>query len=359
MMYQVCSPFMSISKMKKIITLCALLALFAGCSKKELCIGDRVSKKVKQEKLEAVVLSIAEYDDYSNIIHKRTGSYKDTAGDSFSLEEKLKGKRAFKPVLSDLYDIYYEHEYDENGNLIHTFIHNTKDEDSLEYFFDYDDGGKIVHCKNGSGDEHWYEYDERGNMTHKKSYFYNDYSRLMKNDADKYVHTDFKHEYDEPFVETKIDNDAIFLFGQFSFVRYYSLMGTIRSLCVEVDDEEAQEILEIRDYEPRVDYLYGEKVNTEYYTKYQSQVYGYGRYFGSDSSPVGVDGKIYFDSHSGINRAARTFIEYYLRDDGTVEKSIEYTGFRKTAWFKKVRFRSSHGRGSYGRSLFPDHYEYD
>ena len=174
MMYQVCSPFMSTSKMKKIIALCALLALFAGCSKKELCVGDRVSKKVKQEKLEAVVLSIAEYDDYSNIIHKRTGSYKDTAGDSFSLEEKLKGKRAFKPVLSDLYDIYYEHDYDENGNLIHTFIHNTKDEDSLEYFFDYDESGKIVHCKNGSGDEHWYEYDERGNITHKKSYFYND-----------------------------------------------------------------------------------------------------------------------------------------------------------------------------------------
>ncbi len=336
------------------------LALLSGCANKEAALGVQVSKKVDDDKLKVIVLAKSEYDQKGNIIHKRTGSYKDTADDSFSLEEKLKGKRAFSPVLSDLYDIYYEHEYDENGNLVHTFIHNTKDDDTHEYFFDYGESGKIVHCKNGKGDESWYEYDERGNMTKRTSYFDSVFNRLLE-DEEKYVQTDFTHEYEDSFVETKIDsNDAILFFGQFSFSRYYSLMGTIRSLCVEVDDEEAQKILGISDYEPRVDYLYGEKVNTEYYTKYQSQVYGYGRYFGSDSSPVGVDGKIYFDSHSGINRAARTFIEYYLRDDGTVEKSIEYTGFRKTAWWKKSNSRHSLGHGHYyGGSLFPDHYEYD
>ena len=202
------------------------LALLCGCAEQERELGEVLMKKVDDDKLKVIVLAKSEYDEKGNIIHKATGTYKDMAGNSYSLEEQIKGKRDFRPVLSDKYDIYYEHDYDEKGNLTHTFIHNTKDEDSLEYFFDYDESGKIVHCKNGSGDEHWYEYDERGNITHKKSYFYNDYSRLMKNDADKYVHTDFKHEYDEPFVETKIDNDAIFLFGQFSwiFLQYFFKM---------------------------------------------------------------------------------------------------------------------------------------
>lgn len=354
---------MSCEKMRKIKTVSVFLALLlCGCANKEAALGVQVSKKVDDEKLSLIVLSKSEYDQKGNIIHKRTGSYKDTAGETGL--EHFQGKRAFKPVLIDLYDIYYEHEYDENGNLIHTFIHNTKDQNTLEYSFDYDDGGKIVYCKTVKGDdygENWYEYDERGNMTHRKSHFednFSEYNRILG--LNEYDNTYFNHEYEDSFVKTTIESDAgFFLFGSFYFERYYSLMERMRIFRVAIDDEEQRELIRFRDKEPRVEYQYGKKVNTEYYTNYKNQVYGYGNYFGSKEDPVGVDGKIYFDFAERSNKAARTFIEYYLRSDGTVQKSIEYTGFRKTAWFKKVRYRSSHGRGSYGRSLFPDHYGYD
>ena len=347
---------------RTIQTISALVVLlFCGCAKKERELGGTLTKKVDRDKLLLIVLSKSEYDQSGNIIHKKTGSYADKAGNSFSLEEKLKGKRAFSPVLSDFYDIYYQHDYDENGNVIHTFIHNTKDEDTLEYVFDYDECGKIVHCKNSSGDEHWYEYDERGNMTKRTSYFDSVFNRLLE-DEEKYVQTDFTHEYEDSFVETKIDsNGALFFFGRFSFERYYSALGRIRTLRVASDDEERIGLIRFRDRdkEPRVDYRYGEKVNTEYYTNYQSRVYGYGRYFGSEPSPVGVDGKIYFDTDNRSNKAARTFIEYYLRDDGSVENSIEYTGFRKTAYHKRIYRSRSYVGSHWGYSLFPDHYEYD
>ncbi|MCR5290394.1 MAG: hypothetical protein K6E51_10410 [Treponema sp.] len=336
------------------ILLALFLLCFTGCTLRQRELGEVVTKKLKYEegKLKLIVLAKSEYDTKGNIIRKATGDYVDIAGRPDFFTRIVKGKREFRPALRDTYDIYYQHDYDENGNLIHTFIRNTKDETTLEYSFDYDDSGKIVHCKNSDGGEHWYEYDSYGNMTYQKSYYYNEYDRLLG--IDGYIHTYFKHEYEDGFVTTKIkSNGDIFLLDSFAFIRNYSALGfeRIKSLVVNIGDDQKMRII---NQEPCVNYRYGKKINTEYYTNYKRLIPGYATYFGKDGQPVGVDGKIYFDSHEGLNSDKRTFIEYYLRDDGTVEKSIEYTGLREYAIYKKTYYKGFHGR-----SLFPDHYTYD
>lgn len=335
---------------KSILLALALLSL-AGCGEQKRQLGEVIAKKIDYDKFRLIVLAKSEYDEKGNIIHKRTGTYKDMAADSgmnFSEEKTL-----FNPVLRDRYNIYYEHDYDENGNLTHTFIHNSKNEDALEYFFDYDESGKIVHCKNGNGEEYWYQYDEHGNMTQRKSLLL---KNLQKDEDEKYIQDDYTHEYKNGSVKTKLEEFKIWghvLGGLYCERSYDEQKQRNYDIWVKVKDETDKS----SGARAHVCYKYGEKTNTEYYSGYRNG-YGYGTFFGSGYDVVGIDGKIYFDSHDGTNHAGRTFIVYYLRDDGSVEKSIEYTGFRETQLYQR---RKRNDRRT-GREVYVPvlgNYEYD
>ena len=130
--------------MKKIFLIFAALFMLSSCAKKELAVGDAVSKKIYGDKLKLVVLSVSEHDENGNIIHKKTGKYRDTVSNSFL--EQYKRNNTFAPVVYDKKDVYYNNEYDESGNLIHCVIQK-EDVKDAEYVFKYDGNGKVIYSK--------------------------------------------------------------------------------------------------------------------------------------------------------------------------------------------------------------------
>jgi len=62
---------------------------------------------------------------------------------------------------SNGYKIWYE--YNEGGNIIHC-----KDSSGLEIWREYDERGNVIYRKYSDGLEIWYEYDEKGNEIHRK-----------------------------------------------------------------------------------------------------------------------------------------------------------------------------------------------
>ena len=321
----------------KIIAGLAFLALllFSCGEKKDVAVGDIVKKRVGGAKLKMVVLSVNEHDEKGNLSHKRIGNYKPQVNG---------GKKItyFFPECKGFYEVWYDNEYDDRGNLTRTFIHNSKDTESWDYSFEYDGAGKIIYAKTkihpvdyieGAFDEYecFYDYDEKGSVSHYKA---------SKEDAEflpedfKYYDWDYQHEYEDGDVYTEMD-----LLAKYWICRFYDEYNRLSCVCLR----EGSLSWFLYDREPTIHYYYGKKTKIERYYNYQKQFYGYSDYFGKERSPLGIDGKLNLNTLNWDyeNRDSNTVIEYYRRKDGTVEKSIEYTGKQ---YFKYYESRAGHSR---------------
>jgi len=299
--------------------------------KKEVKVGDVGLKRYNGDDLRVVVLAVSEYDEKGNIIHKKTGKYNGTLGLRLNPynEDWAMVVEKYEPFLTGILDIYYEHEYDKKGNVIHTTVNNSKDDSAYKYFFEYDESGKVVksrtiECKTGEEKDFSYEYDSSGNMMHAKLHYVEKKFNVSIFDGDIY----FKHENeDDGFVNSKIKSKISILNKRGTLINSISSdeeLGITRKLCMEKSDIPIKPCSEARLF---LNYRAGENVKTEYYRVYTEK--GYVHYFGDSEHPVRINGKACFNESNVYNRAKRTLIDYYLRSDGTVEKSIEYTGFRE------------------------------
>lgn len=77
------------------------------------------------------------------------------------IEDKLKAIKALFNI-----DVKAFKEYDKDGNIIRL----RENYDGIEYeeWFEYDDRGNMIHCKNSFGLESWKEYNENNRTTHYK-----------------------------------------------------------------------------------------------------------------------------------------------------------------------------------------------
>ena len=337
---------------KKFAGLVVLALLLFSCGeKKEIAVGDIVKKRVGGDKLKMVVLSVNEHDEKGNLTHKKIGNYKPQVNG---------GKKItyFFPECKGFYEVWYDNEYDDRGNLTRTFIHNSKDTESWDYSFEYDGEGKIIYAKTkihpvdyieGAFDESecFYSYDEKGSISHFKA---SDEDADFLPDEFKYYEWDYKSEYEDDSVLTEI----IALFNKCQIRRKYDEEGKIERVRLSDDNSPWWE-------DPIIDYYYSKTMKSEYYYNYTKRFYGYGDYLGSENLPLGIDGKLNLNTLNWDykNRDTKTLIEYYLREDGTVEKSIEYTGKEQFKHYASMEFPKRHGGfSSYDvPSLFP-FYEY-
>lgn len=338
--------------------------------KKEIEVGDVGLKRYNGDDFRLLVLAISEYDEKGNIIHKETGEYN---ADLSYREWVMWNSDKYAPFLTDRVDFYYDHEYDENGNVIHTTVRNSINDYSEEYFFEYDESGKVVKCKSidcntGEEEDFSYEYDSSGNMTRVKSHYAEKKFNVSVFDKDTY----FKHENEDGFFNTKIGENIVLSAPSADLNKTFSgseELGIMRKLCERESDIPEDRVypsfLNSKDSRPEYKYLLylnyrdGEDVKTEYYRVYTKE--GYNLYFGDTRVPVRIDGKVCFNGSNFSNRAKRTLIDYYLREDGTVEKSIEYTGFREEVASYKMESRYdrvTHRRYQI-RTNIPESWNYD
>lgn len=338
--------------------------------KKEVEVGDVGLKHCYGDDFRLLVLAISEYDEKGNIIHKETGKYD---ADLYDRGWVMWNSDKYEPCLTDRGDIYYDHEYDEKDKVIHTTVRNSINGEREEYFFEYDESGKVVKCKNidcntGEEEDFSYEYDCSGNMTRVKSHYAEKKFNVSVFDKDTY----FKHENEDGFFNTKIEENIVLSAPSANFNKTFSgseELGIMRKLCETESDIPEDRVyppfLNSKDSCPEYKYLLylnyrdGEDVKTEYYRVYTEE--GYNLYFGDTRVPVRIDGKVCFDGSNFSNRAKRTLIDYYLREDGTVEKSIEYTGFREEVASYKMESRYDRvtHRRYQKRTNIPESWNYD
>lgn len=316
--------------MKKVLLALAFAAavLLASCAKKELAVGNTVSKKIDGDKLKLVVLAVNEHDGKGNIIHKTTGTYRDMAVNASLTQHER--RKAFAPTVYGKKDVYYDNEYDASGNLVHCIIHREGESD-VEYAFAYDESGKVRYSKAslGNGDyESYYEYGENGWLVHSKTN--SPLSHAYAKDLEMDEFTDTNYTYDENAIKVSSPVSS-FLYGELKLY-YSSEDGKPVYFGMKKGSERA---LFVHGKETAIQYEYGKRTRREYYRNYDG-FYDYSFCLGDENAPVGLDGMVHFVDMD-CARDVRTVIEYVLRDDGTVEKSIEYTGKREVALYERVK----------------------